>query len=192
MPWIRRARLARVDGKVDDAEWQVELSLENVLDDIAFIRRFRENHLITDYYQFIIIDRVPGKEFTILDEVANALMRLTDDPTPQEILTKAVGESIPSDQQDQWLQAISLEVPSIAHLMVPDVRYEGSRVRAWDVTESNPDFVRRLNGKRSRRDTRLMTKIAAEMESHGLSSHTPQDVRTTAHLPDCATSHRRA
>ena len=47
-----------------------------------------------DYYEFIIIDRNPGKAFTI-DDVADALTQLAGDPPAQEIINKAVQGSFP-------------------------------------------------------------------------------------------------
>lgn len=122
-----------------------------------------------DYYEFIIIDRHPRDKFTILDNVADALVQVAGDPPVQQIIDKAVQRFIPVDEQHQYLGAISMKVSSAAAMPVPNIRYEASRVRAWGVASDDPDFLRGFGkAKRSTLDRRVTAKIVAEMESRGL------------------------
>ncbi|KAH8773312.1 hypothetical protein BGZ57DRAFT_894552 [Hyaloscypha finlandica] len=166
-PWITRTRSVAVGESLQNALWKIEWSLKDVLSDLELIQRLRDRNMARDYYEFIIIDRNPGGAFNILDDVADALIQLAGDPPVQEIINKAVQRSFPMDQQRQVLEAITLDVSSAVDLNIPNVHYEGSRVRSWSVLDNNSGIFR-IKPKRSKSDLRITAKILAEMESHGL------------------------
>lgn len=167
MPWITRIRSVADGQTLEGSSWTTELSLKDILTDLEFIQRLRASDMIKDYYEFIIIDRHSGNAFPIIEDVADALIQLAGDPPVKNIIKDAIQRCIPADQQQQWLQTISLEASALLDLNVPNIHYEGSRVRSWSVLDNDPAFVRR-NQKRSKSDRRITSKIVAEMESHGL------------------------
>jgi hypothetical protein len=168
-PWITRIPSVEVGENLQDASWKIEWSLKDVLSDLGQIRNLKDRNMTRDYYEFILIDRNPGNMFTILDDVADALIQLAGDPPAQEIFNKAIQSSIPVNQQRQWLEAVTLEVSSAVDLNIPNVHYKGSRVRSWSVLDNDPSFIRGFSKtKKSRSGLRITTKILAEMESHGL------------------------
>ena len=53
--------------------WTIEWSLENLLGQLE------DRNMARDYYDFIIIHRIPGRILDILDVVADALSKLKGD-----------------------------------------------------------------------------------------------------------------
>jgi hypothetical protein len=165
--WITRTRSVVVGENLQDALWTIEWSLKDILSDLELIQKLKDRNMARDYYEFIIIERIPGNAFTILDDVADALIQLAGDPPAQDIIHKAVQSSFPVDQQRQWLEAVTVEDSLETGLNIPNVHYEGSRVRSWSVLDNDPGFFRSRT-RRSISDLRITTKIVAEMETHGL------------------------
>ena len=106
-PWITRIRSVAVGDNLQDASWKIKWSLKDVLSDLELIQRLRDRNMVRDYYEFVIIDRNPGDAFTILDDVADALIQLAGDPPAQEIFNKAVQGCFPVDERRQWLEAVT-------------------------------------------------------------------------------------
>lgn len=63
--------------------------------------------MISDYYEFVIIDRIPNRTFTLLDDVANALRQLAEAP-PAQIVREAIERCIPKVQHQAYLGTISV------------------------------------------------------------------------------------
>jgi hypothetical protein len=65
--------------------------------------------MIKDYVEILIIDRHPGRIFSLYGLVSDAFMMLTNDPTKEDIMRNAIRNSMPEDEQTQWIDACSLE-----------------------------------------------------------------------------------
>jgi len=122
-PWVKRKRSTKNDQNLTDAEWEVDWPVENIIWDIMNIRLLRKEDPMSDYFQFIIIDRYCGRQFTIL-EVADALMQLSRDPSRKQVLTNVICQSIPELEQEKLLEAApSILLPSSA--LVSDMEAHG-------------------------------------------------------------------
>ena len=58
-PWIKRMKTSGTEA--EDAGWKVEMSLGTVLGDLDVVRRLKKEDMVQDYYQFVIIERLPSK-----------------------------------------------------------------------------------------------------------------------------------
>ncbi|KAF7177488.1 hypothetical protein CNMCM7691_005741 [Aspergillus felis] len=169
--WINRSRSADTHARLDQTAWSVKWSFENIRNDVGFVQSYRERNMVKDYIEILIIDRHPGRIFSLYSLVSDALMMLTNDPTEEEIMRNAIRKSMPEDEQTQWIDACSLEGASIEDRPVGNIHYEGTRLRAWDVQQKQPDLIRGLlNIKPSLRDRRLICKILGQMEASGVIS----------------------
>ncbi|KAJ5641471.1 hypothetical protein N7490_005471 [Penicillium lividum] len=169
--WINRSRSADTHARLNQTSWGVKLSIETIRHDIGLIQSYRDRNMVKDYVEILIIDRHPGRTFNLYSLVIDALMKLTNDPTKEEIMRSAIRKSIPEDEQAQWINAYSLEGAPIEDRYVGNIHYEGTRLRAWDVQQKQPDLIRSsLNTKPSLRDRRLICKILDEMEASGVIS----------------------
>ncbi|KAI3394361.1 hypothetical protein diail_2872 [Diaporthe ilicicola] len=169
LPFIRRTRSARVKDGLPDAEWEVEWSVKDILADVRRIRATRERDSFTDFHIIIIIERslhTVGKQFTILQEMAEALKEVGGDRSSRDIVDQAITESIPAPEQTTWKEAF---LP-ILHSSLVDPgdsspHYEEYRVRQWDIGDHFPDFARsHAERPRSYSDIRFIRKILAEMD----------------------------
>ncbi|GIC88976.1 uncharacterized protein Aud_005378 [Aspergillus udagawae] len=138
-----------------------------------------KNATVKDYAEILIIDRHPGRIFSLYSLVSDALMMLTNDPTEEEIMRSAIRKTIPEDELRQWMDACSLDGASIEDRHVGNIHYEGTRLRAWDVQQKQPDLIRcSLNIKPSLRDRRLICKILDQMEASGVISQLKEPHKT--------------
>lgn len=169
--WINRSRSADTHARLSQTSWSVKWSLENIRNDVDFLQSYRERNMIKDYVEILIIDRHPGRIFSLYSPVIDALMMLTNDPAEEDIMRSAIRQSIPEDEQTQWINACSLEGASIEDRHVGKIHYEGNRLRAWDVQQKQPDLISSsLKTKPSLRDCRLICKTLDEMEASGVIS----------------------
>ncbi|KAK4540487.1 hypothetical protein LTR36_009125, partial [Oleoguttula mirabilis] len=169
-PWIRRSRCFQTGDSLEHVPWKVEWSLDNILSDLSTFGYVQhDDNMRRYYYKYIIIDRNAGNTFSILEQVADALSQLDDDPSSQQILERAVRSSMPAEQHQPWLEAITLTDSSATHLDICKVHYEGNRVRSWNVVADAPGFLRGVGKtRRSRSDCRIVSSIVADMEARGL------------------------
>ncbi|KAK5630100.1 hypothetical protein RRF57_005815 [Xylaria bambusicola] len=77
-PWVKRTRSALTKEALRSQEWTVELSLENILDDLELMYSLANVSMARDYYEFIIIERFPNRKFD-LAMVVDALAKLKGD-----------------------------------------------------------------------------------------------------------------
>lgn len=166
-PWITRKRSVEVGGYLENNLWTVEWTLKEILSDLEWIQIRKDRNMTKDYYEFIIIERNPVDTFTILDDVADALIHLAGDPSAQEIIDRVAQSLFPEYGQRQLLEAINLGDSSRVDLNIPNVHYEGNRVRSWSVVNDDPGFFHNRS-KGSKSDLQITAKIVADMETHGL------------------------
>jgi hypothetical protein len=169
--WINRSRSAGTHALLNQTSWSVKRSYKNICNDVEFLQSYLERNMVKDYVEILIIDRHPGRKFSLYGLVIDALMMLTNDPTKEDIMRNAIRNSMPEDEQTQWIDACSLEGAFIEDRHVGNIHYEGTRLRAWDVQQNQPDLIRgSLNTKPSFRDRRLICKILDGMEASGVIS----------------------
>lgn len=167
-PWITRERSAPVGDDLKDAEWKTEWSLNNLSNDLIWMTDLRRSRMQNDYREFIIIDRVAGAKFMILDDIAGILARLSGCRSVHEVFEKAVRQVYPIDEQESYLGKIPVSASTQECVQLPDLQYEGNRVRSWTVADTVLESLARAN--LSRPDVRLMRRIVDDMEVKGLVS----------------------
>ncbi|KAJ6128667.1 hypothetical protein N7471_009884 [Penicillium samsonianum] len=171
VPWITRKRSAIVGECLDDTPWTIEWSLQNIISDLATLRFLKERNLNEDFFQFFVIDRSSGRDFTIFDEVTDALSLLAGDLALNEVVGGFIRSYLPSDQQEQWLSALIIEDSFSWSINPGNLLYEGNRTRAWDVLDRDPSFlssVRKMNT--THQDRRFIHQMLSEMENIGIIS----------------------
>lgn len=172
VPWNTRKRAAAVGDDIDNAPWTTEWSFDNIMSDMTLIRRIKERGMRRNYFEFIIIDQAPSQEFRILDEIADAISLVGGDIRPEKTMRKIIQSSIPSEEQSNWLDSLIIEEESSLDVNIGDPHYEGNRLRAWDILDKDPSFLRNFHDKKlPLRDRRLIHKILSEMEKNGIISH---------------------
>jgi len=179
--WINRSRSADNHARLNQSSWSIKWSLENIRNDIEALNSCRERNMVKDYVEILIIDRQPGRIFSLYSLVSDALMMINNDPTKEEIVRSTIRISIPENEQAQWIDACSLEGACIEDGHVGNIHYEGTRLRAWDVQEKRPDLISSsLKATLSLRDRRLICKILDGMEDSGVISQLkePQNATT--------------
>jgi hypothetical protein len=177
--WINRSRSADTHARLEETVWSVKWSFENIRNDVGFVQSYRERNMVKDYVEILIIDRHPGRIFNLYGLVSDALMMLTSDPTEEEIMRSAIRKTMPEDEQRQWMDACSSDGESIEDRHVGNIHYEGTRIRAWDVQQKQPDVIRcSLSIKPSLRDRRLICKILDQMEASGVISQLKEPHKT--------------
>jgi hypothetical protein len=170
-PWISRFRTAPTKDALSSQPWTVDWSLKNILDDVQRIHSFRDRNMARDYYDFVIIDRIAGKTFDILEVVADALLKLNGDPSHREVIRRATQKHVPAEEQDQYLKAFS-QISSGPLALSAPCQYVGNRVRHWHT----PDTLRAHLQACSRdslpgislRESRIIEKVISDLESHGI------------------------
>ncbi|RAK80775.1 uncharacterized protein BO72DRAFT_492762 [Aspergillus fijiensis CBS 313.89] len=170
-PWVKRSRSADTHARLDQTDWSVEWSLDNIRNDVRFVQSHLERNMVKDYVEILIIDRHPGRMFSLHSLVSDALTMILHDPSEEEIMRSAIRKSIPEAEQTRWIDACSLECASTEDRHVGDVHYEGARVRAWDVQREQRNLIRgSLEFVPSLRGRRLICKILDQMEASGIIS----------------------
>ncbi|KAJ5759976.1 hypothetical protein N7520_007132 [Penicillium odoratum] len=129
--WISRCRSAETHARLKQTSWSVTRSLKDIRNDVELIQSYRERNLVKDYIEILIIDRHPGRMFSLRSLVSDALVMLANDPTQEEIMRSAIRNSIPEDEQPQWIDACLFGGTSIEDNHVGNIHYEGARLRAW-------------------------------------------------------------
>ena len=139
-PWIKRTRASGV-REVEHTSWKVELSIETVLSDLDVMRQLKKEHMVQDYYQFIIIDRLPSKEDSnaIFREIGIILYELSKCTSLQAKKNEVIRGCIPESQQDSYTEAITIDELPFQMKHADTLRYVGARTRATDVQAS---FIR--------------------------------------------------
>lgn len=166
-PWITRSRTAPTDEALNSQPWTVEWSLNNVLNDVRQFYNLRDRNMDKAYYDFVIIDRHPGRAFDILDIVAFALLQLKGDPPHREVFRQAIQKCVAVEKEDKYLELVAgMDFPRAA----PPLRHQyiGNRIRCWDI----PDPFRAHTQALSRdpltlSESRFIARSAADLESHG-------------------------
>ncbi|OAA59687.1 hypothetical protein SPI_05885 [Niveomyces insectorum RCEF 264] len=171
-PWITRKRTARRGTALCVQPWTVCESLAHKLwppDDPsqpcgAWTAR--------DYYEFVLVDVVPGQPFEILSVVADALRKLQGDVSVGQVWRQAILNTVPGAEQAAYLArfAGTTSVDACASATSgPQQRTLGNRVRCWRHPDAVPDVLRA----RARRQTftpaeaRFVARVAATLEEQG-------------------------
>ncbi|KAI0883937.1 uncharacterized protein GGS22DRAFT_166459 [Annulohypoxylon maeteangense] len=170
-PWITRFRSASKKEVLSSQPWVVEWSLEDILDDVESMGALMGNSMTKDYFEFIIIDRAPGRPFDILDVVADALSKLKGDPSYAQISRQAVQKYIPSNEQEAYFEELThMQLTQFPPAISP--QYVGNRIRCWDIPDALHDILRTVLLDKSRtttqQESRLISKVSADLESHGV------------------------
>ncbi|AEO60378.1 hypothetical protein MYCTH_2309563 [Thermothelomyces thermophilus ATCC 42464] len=172
-PWIGRSRTAPTNEALGSQPWTVEWSLADVLSDIGLIHSLRDRNMAKDYYEFIIIDRTPGKTFDILDAVADALSKLKGDSPFDQVFRQVIAKYVPAEERDQYLEAVAQMDFGQPTLSAPP-QYLGNRVRSWDIPNSLRAILGAALQDSSRvttlHESRLISHVAADLESHGVTA----------------------
>ncbi|KAK6339640.1 hypothetical protein TWF718_009035 [Orbilia javanica] len=169
--WIERFRTAPTEEQLLSQPWTVEWSLHKILGTISYLNMLQYKNMTRDYYEFIIIDREPGRAFDLLNIVADALQKLNGDPPHSEVFRQAAQKYTPADEQDKYLKAFADSNFDPSAQIFPS-QYIGSRVRCWNAIESFPNILEAAQRDRSSSicvvESRLISKIATDLESHGI------------------------
>ncbi|KAI9781821.1 MAG: hypothetical protein M1816_002171 [Peltula sp. TS41687] len=136
-PWIRRSRSAPTKEALGSQPWMIEWSLENILGDLELIHDLRDRNMARDYYEFIIIDRTPGRTFDILDVVADALSKLKGDLPYGRVFRQVIQKYVPAEEQDKYWEAVA-QMDFVQTAQSASHQYLGNRVRCWDVADVFP------------------------------------------------------
>lgn len=167
-PWVKRKRSARNGQRLEDAKWEVEWPFESILHDLSMIRSFTKE-VMTDFFHFIVIDRIGSTSNNILTVIEDALMKLSGDPPFEQILTNFIHQSIPSAEQDAYLKvAHTIGSDKFIDSTSTSLSYDRNRLRAWNI---DLDFIEKrvrdpISSTRSAR--RLASAVISDMESQGL------------------------
>lgn len=102
--WIRRTRAGSTMEEMTAQPWMVEWSLNNVLAHLQMAAIHTQQHMATDYYEFIIIDSTPNREFTLLDTIAGILFNIGGYLSSLEMLHSAIRRSIPQEEQQHYIE----------------------------------------------------------------------------------------
>ena len=170
-PWITRRRAVQEADGPTQVPWRNDWSLEHVNRDLQTMRSMRERNMSDyyTYYEYIIIDRESGHDFAILDDVATILARVSGCRSIRQIINQAVKASIPGNEQENYIAAAVASETTEEILEPFDARYEGSRIRSWELTREDTTLLCSfLRNRRSRTDVGVTRALVAEMESHGL------------------------
>ncbi|KAI1206766.1 uncharacterized protein F4807DRAFT_453294 [Annulohypoxylon truncatum] len=169
-PWITRSRSASKREVLGSQLWVVEWSIGNVLDDIESINSLTGNDMTKDYYEFIIIDRAPGRQFDLLDVVADALLKLRGDPPYVQVFRQATQKYIPAEEQAAYFEDVANVQTNELTPGFP--QYVGNRIRCWDIPNTVRDILRTLLQDKCRTitkyESRIISRVSADLESHGI------------------------
>ncbi|RAO69203.1 uncharacterized protein BHQ10_005215 [Talaromyces amestolkiae] len=171
IPWITRTRSAAIGDDLDNAPWTTEWSFKNIMSDITLYANLKERGMRKDYFEFIIIEQAPSQEFRILDDIADAISLISGDIRPEETMRKIIRSSFPTEKQSKLLEAVKMDGKFPLNMNIGDLHYEGNRLRAWDILDKDPSFLRDFHDRKLvTRDRRLIYKILSEMEKKGIIS----------------------
>ena len=81
--WVTRTRPATRAGELGRQQWKIDCSLNDVIRDLDMFWRVRDRNMARNYYEIIIIERTPGTDFCILDDVSDALLQLNAYKAPR-------------------------------------------------------------------------------------------------------------
>ncbi|EGX44003.1 hypothetical protein AOL_s00210g164 [Orbilia oligospora ATCC 24927] len=172
--WITRFRTAPTKDfeQLSSQPWTVECSLDDILSDVASINFFGYGSMAKNYYEFIIIDRTPGRTFNLLDIVADALQKLNKDPPYSEIFRQATQKYLPVDERDDFLRAlVEVNPDSVPRLPFPN-QYVSNRVRCWNAVKSFQTILKSAKQDRplilSPFESRFISNVVTDLESHGV------------------------
>lgn len=167
IPFITRSRSAKQKADLNNIPWSVEWSVKDILEDVRQIRAVKDREAFSDFHLIIIIDRLPGRKFTILEATAEALKEVAGDRTCREIVGQAVSESIPASEREAWSAAVPDDPYSaVIEPGATSPHYEGHRVRQWDLAERFTGFGKdQARLPQTYAEARFIRKVLAEMES---------------------------
>ena len=130
-PWLRRYRPASTTEELSSQSWTIDWSIKDIRGDLALLNRFKGRSMTKDYYEFIIINRSPGRIFDTLDLVADALLELKGYLPHEEIVRDSIQRCVPAEELDSYLKLSGWIHSSLAPTPLPP-QYLGSRVRCWN------------------------------------------------------------
>ncbi|KAF2491329.1 hypothetical protein BU16DRAFT_468768 [Lophium mytilinum] len=170
--FIKRKRSARTKEMIKAAEWTTEVNLEDIKNDLR-LRKTSSMYdpIVVDSWQIVIVDKTPGLPFSLFDIVQDALLMLTGDPSPREVVKQVIRDVIPPAVQQIFLDQVTVQdTPDIRYPPPEYVKYEGSRVRCW-----NPDLKLSPSCPETgdcgfRDENRFIMTVVDEMERNGLIS----------------------
>ncbi|KAK7722019.1 hypothetical protein SLS63_009300 [Diaporthe eres] len=165
--FITRTRSSKDKDDLPNVPWSVEWSVHDILADVGTIQVVKDRKAFTDFHVIMIIDRLPGKKFTILQETAEALKMVAGDRTFREIVNGVIDESMPAPEREVWKAALPDDPYSaVVDSGAASPHYEGYRVRQWDIAERFPDFAHnQAKLPQTYSDVRFIRKVLSEMES---------------------------
>ena len=154
---LRRTRTARTHGDLD--------SVKNDL-------RHQRSLLVEtyeDYWQFLIVDRMPCQQFVLLQVISDVLAQLNGQPSIQKIVEDVIREVVPSKEQETYLQASGAAFDGrISETRFTDIEYEGNRSRCWDTESLLPELLDSRKGTKVPIDyARFITALCGNLESKG-------------------------
>ncbi|KAK6509420.1 hypothetical protein TWF481_004165 [Arthrobotrys musiformis] len=171
--WITRSRTApKKDAEQLSLQpWTIEWSLDDIFSRLAYINFAQYGSMARNYYEFIIIDRNPGREFDLLDIVADALQKLNTDPPSSELFRQVIQKYVPADEREKYLKEGNFDpVPQ----PFPPNQYNShrARVRCWNAVESFRTIIEAARRDRPLTiyplESRFISNIATGLESDGV------------------------
>jgi hypothetical protein len=169
--FISRRRSAALHESVEDAKWSVEITLEDVKNDLRLRKTTMYDPIVVDSWQFIIIDRQVGLPFELFDIIQDALLMLTGDPTPKQVAKRVIREVIPPPVQEIFFEELSIDGTSEMRFPAPpEIQYEGNRQRCYNPPRQVmiAHQQKSLSEDRSRDANRFIRRVVEDMERTGV------------------------
>ncbi|KAF2811922.1 uncharacterized protein BDZ99DRAFT_569863 [Mytilinidion resinicola] len=167
--FITRKCSAKTKEMIDAAKWTTEVALEDIKNDLRLRKTSTYDPIVVESWQIVIIDKTPGLSFSLFDIVDDALLMLTGDPSPREVAKQVIRDVIPPAVQQIFLDQITWQdTPDIRYPPPECVKYEGSRVRCWDLDQGLLASRRETGGFGFRDENRFIMTVVDEMERNGL------------------------
>ena len=168
--FIKRTRTAKAQDDLSKAPWDVSWDVSHVISDLRWKRYiYRETH--EDYLQLLLIDRVPGLPFSLMDVIANALMELSGNPSIETVVQNSLQEILPLGERKGFIEAmvaaLTVDTPWPT-VNFNQVSYEGNRSRCWDAAKSLPALLESHSGRKvTAENTRFISAVCKDLESKG-------------------------
>jgi hypothetical protein len=166
-PWIKRVRRSRSKDQVTKGPWEVNWSYENLLQDIDTAYTLRMETM-TDFYQIVIMDRVPHRKNRLPQILCEALLDVSGYSSMADVLLHFT-QFFPVHEQASHREAaadfrqVELSVPRSRN-----VRFDRQRQRAWEV--DNDFIAKHLTQISSHTSTtsRVIKAMTTDMVAQGL------------------------
>ncbi|KAK3654163.1 hypothetical protein LTR56_004218 [Elasticomyces elasticus] len=167
-PWTLRTRSIADGQRSEDVPWKVEGSVEGIRSDARTLDSLRYRNMIKNYYEVFIISRAPNVDLPVLIHVEQLLAQMSRPLLVRGIVEKAIKEIFPPDTHQTYLGAISVKGPHSDGFQLPALRYEGSRIRSWEVSGNRSFAVDLLSKPLTGDQPVIITQVVADMERRGV------------------------